>query len=85
LSISPRFGYSLPLKGEIVDNGVTLTTNPNLKGDFTAGLKFALAYYFSCRIGVAVSFTGQYFNNKSDLIAYSLWALPVQGGLRVRF
>jgi hypothetical protein len=85
LSISPRFGYSLPLNSKIVDNGVTLATNPNLKGDFTAGLKFALAYYFSCHIGVAASFTGQYFNNKSDLIAYSLWALPVQGGLRVRF
>jgi hypothetical protein len=85
LSISPRFGYSLPLNSKIVDNGVTLTTSPNLKGDFTAGLKFSLAYYFSCHIGVAASFTGQYFNNKSDLIAYSLWALPVQGGLRVRF
>ena len=85
LSISPRFGYSLPLNGKIVDNGTTLTTNPNVKGDFTAGLKFALAYYFSCHIGVSASFTGQYFNNKSDLIAYSIWALPVQGGLRVRF
>jgi hypothetical protein len=68
-----------------VDNGTTLTTSPNVKGDFTAGLKFAIAYYFSCHIGVAASFTGQYFNNKSDLVAYSLWALPVQGGLRVRF
>lgn len=85
LSISPRFGYSIPLNGKITDNGVTLTTSPNLKGDFSAGLKFALAYYFSCRIGLAVSFTGQYFNNKSDLIAYSLWALPAQAGLRVRF
>ena len=85
LSISPRFGYSIPMNGKIVDNGTTLTTNPNLKGDFTAGLKFAIAYYFSCHIGVAASFTGQYFNNKSDLVAYSLWALPVQGGLRVRF
>jgi hypothetical protein len=56
-----------------------------MKGDFTAGLKFGLAYYFSCHFGVAATFTGQYFNNKSDLIAYSLYALPVQGGFRVRF
>jgi hypothetical protein len=85
LSISPRFGYSLPMNGKIVDNGTTLTTNPNVKGDFTAGIKFAIAYYFSCHVGVSASFTGQYFNNKSDLVAYSLWALPVQGGLRIRF
>jgi hypothetical protein len=85
LSISPRFGYSVPLNGKIVDNGVTLSTSPNLKGDFTAGLKFGLAYYFTCHIGVAATFTGQYFNNKSDLVAYSLWAVPVMAGLRVRF
>jgi hypothetical protein len=84
-SVSVRFGYSLPLNGKIEDGGNVLTTSPNMKGDFTAGLKFGIAYYFSCHVGLAASFTGQYFNNKSDLIAYSLYALPVQGGLRFRF
>ena len=84
-SINLSFGYSIPTNGKIVNGTTTLTTSPNLKGDFTAGLKFGIAYYFTCHIGVSASFTGQYFNNKSDLIAYSLYALPVQGGLHFRF
>jgi hypothetical protein len=84
-SISLRFGYSIPTNEKIENGSTTLSTNPNLKGDFTAGLKFGIAYYFTCHIGIGASFTGQYFNNKSDLIAYSLYALPVQGGLRFRF
>jgi hypothetical protein len=84
-NVQISFGYSIPMNGKIEDNGTTLTTSPNLKGDFTAGLKFGIAYYFSCHIGVSASFTGQYFNNKSDFIAYSLYALPVQGGLHFRF
>jgi hypothetical protein len=63
----------------------TLITNPNLKGDFTASLKFGIYYYFSCHVGVGASFTGEYFNNKSDMIAYSLYALPAQLGLHFRF
>ena len=50
-----------------------------------AGLKFGVAYFFSCHIGLGASFTGQYFNNKSDLTNYSLYALPVQGGIHFRF
>jgi hypothetical protein len=84
-SLSLSFGYSIPTNGKIEDNGTVLTTNPNLKGDFTAGLKFGIAYYFSCHVGLGASFTGQYFNNKSELIAYSLYALPVQAGLHFRF
>jgi len=84
-SINISFGYSIPTNGKIENGGNTLTTSPNLKGDFTAGLKFGIAYYFTSHIGVSASFTGQYFNNKSDLIAYSLYALPVQGGLHFRF
>ena len=84
-SVNLSFGFSIPTNGKIVQGGTTLSTNPNLKGDFTAGLKFGIAYYFTCHIGVSASFTGQYFNNKSDLIAYSLYALPVQGGLHFRF
>jgi hypothetical protein len=84
-SVSIAIGYSIPLNGKIVSGDSTLSTNPNLKGDFTASLKFGVAYYFNCHVGVGASFTGEYFNNKSDLIAYSLYALPVQLGLHFRF
>lgn len=84
-SVSLAFGYSIPTNGKIENNGTVLTTSPNLKGDFTASLKFAVVYYFGCHVGLGASFTGEYFNNKSDLIAYSLYALPVQGGLYFRF
>jgi hypothetical protein len=84
-NVSLAIGYSVPVNGKIVSNGNTLVTNPNLKGDFTASLKFGIAYYFSCHVGIGASFTGEYFNNKSDLIAYSLYALPVQLGLHFRF
>jgi len=84
-NISLAIGYSVPVNGKIMSGNTTLTTNPNLKGDFTASLKFGIAYYFSCHVGVGASFTGEYFNNKSDLIAYSLYAVPVQLGLHFRF
>jgi hypothetical protein len=84
-SVSISFGYSVPTNGKIVSGNTTLTTNPNLKGDFTAGLKFGVSYWFSCHFGLGASFTGQYFNNKSDLFIYSLYALPIQGGLHFRF
>ena len=84
-STSVSFGYSIPTNGKITNGGTTLTTNPNLKGDFTAGLKFGVAYYFTCHFGLGASFTGQYFNNKSDLFIYSLYALPIQAGLHFRF
>ena len=84
-SVNLSFGYSIPTNGKITNGTTTLTTTPNLKGDFTAGLKFGIAYYFNCHVGVSASFMGEYFNNKSDLIAYSLWALPVQAGLHFRF
>ena len=84
-SVSLAVGYSIPTNGKIESGTTVLTTAPNLKGDFTASLKFGIAYYFSCHVGVGVSFTGEYFNNKSDLIAYSLYALPVQVGMHFRF
>jgi hypothetical protein len=83
--VSLSLGYSIPTNGKIVDNGTTLTTNPNLKGDFTAGFKMGVDYFFSCKFGVGFAFEGQYFNNKSDLINYSIFALPVTGGIRLRF
>ncbi len=84
-NISLSLGYSIPTNGKIENNGNTLTTKPNMKGDFTAGFKLGVAYFFSCKFGVAVSFAGQYFNNKGDLMNYNIFALPVTGGIRVRF
>jgi len=84
-SVSISFGYSIPTNGKIESGNTVLTTNPNLKGDFTAGLKFGVAYYFTCHFGISASFTGEYFNNKSDLFVYSLYALPIQGGFHFRF
>ncbi|MDP4131600.1 MAG: hypothetical protein Q8939_15680 [Bacteroidota bacterium] len=83
-NISLSFGYSIPTNGKIENGGNTLSTNPNMKGDFTAGLKLGVAYFFSCHFGVCLSFTGQYFNNKGNLTNYNIFALPVNGGIRVR-
>lgn len=84
-NISLSIGYSIPTNGKIENGGNTLTTKPNVKGDFTAGLKLGVAYFFNCNFGVGVSFAGQYFNNKGDLMNYNIFALPVTGGIRVRF
>ena len=84
--VSIGFGYSVPMNGKIVSgSGTTLTTDPNLKGDFTATLQLGVTYFFSCHVGLGASFTGEYFNNKSDLIVYSLYALPIQAGFHFRF
>ncbi len=84
-SVSISFGYSIPTNGKIESGNTVLTTDPNLKGDFTAALKFGVAYYFTCHFGISASFSGEYFNNKSDLFVYSLYALPIQGGFHFRF
>jgi hypothetical protein len=84
-NISFSAGYSIPTNGKIENEGNTLTTKPDLKGDFTAGLKLGIAYYFSCHFGLGVSFTGQYFNNKGSMTNYNIWALPITGGIRIRF
>jgi hypothetical protein len=84
-NITLSLGYSIPTNGKIENGGNTLTTNPNMKGDFTAGLKLGVAYFFNCNFGIAVSFAGQYFNNKGDLMNYNIFALPITGGIRVRF
>lgn len=84
-NISLSLGYSIPTNGKIENDGNTLTTKPNMKGDFTAGLKLGVAYFFNCSFGIGVSFAGQYFNNKGDLMNYNIFALPITGGVRVRF
>jgi hypothetical protein len=78
-------GYSIPTNGKITDEGNTLSTKPLLKGGFTAGFKLGLDYFFSCKFGLGLSFSGQYFMNHGALMNYNLFALPLTGGLRFRF
>jgi len=78
-------GYSVPVNGKIENSGNTLTTKPGLKGGFTMGFKMGLDYFFNCRFGVGLSFSGQYFINKGALMNYNLFALPITGGIRYRF
>jgi hypothetical protein len=78
-------GFSIPVNGKIENSGNTLSTKPSLKGGFTAGFKLGLDYFFSCRFGLGLSFSGQYLINKGALMNYNLFSLPITGGLRFRF
>ncbi|HTQ64341.1 MAG TPA: hypothetical protein VMI12_06060 [Puia sp.] len=78
-------GYSIPTKGRIVSNGTTLTTSPNLEGAPTAGVRMGINYFFTCKFGLGISTGAQYFSNRGDAMKYSLFALPITGGLRIRF
>ena len=84
-NVSLSAGYSIPTKGKIENSGNTLAANPSLKGGFTAGLKLGIAYFFSCKFGLGLSFDGQYFNNKGAAMNYHLMALPITLGIRYRF
>ncbi len=79
------FGYAGFNGGKITNQGTTLSTKPNVKSGFTAGLQFGVNYFFNCRFGVGVNFAGQVFNNRGDLMNYNLIGVPVTGGIRVRF
>jgi hypothetical protein len=78
-------GYSVPTNGNIENDFNTLSTQPQVKGGPTAGIRLGLAYFFSCKFGLAVSAGGQYFSNASALQNYHLWAMPVLAGIRYRF
>ncbi len=84
-NISLSAGYSFVRGDKIVDSGNTLETKPGTKGGLTAGFKMGVAYFFTCKFGVAGSFDGQYFNNKASAMNYHLFALPITIGLRFRF
>lgn len=84
-NISLSAGYSIPMNGVINNNGVTLATKPSVKGGITAGFKLGVAYFFSCRFGLGLSFSGQYFSNTSVIQNYHLIALPITLGIRYRF
>ena len=44
-----------------------------------------VAYFFSCKFGLALSVGGQYFNNKAAAQTYKLIAMPVTLGVRFRW
>ena len=84
-NISLSAGYSFVSGDKIVNSGTTLAIKPGTKGGPTAGFTMGVAYFFSCRWGLALSFDGQYFDNKASAMTYHLVALPVTAGIRYRF
>jgi hypothetical protein len=78
-------GYAIPTRARIEDNGNVLSTDPQVKGGITAGIRLGLVYFFSCRFGLGLTAGGQYFSNKNALINTGLWAMPVTAGIRYRF
>jgi hypothetical protein len=84
-NISFSAGWSIVSKDQIVNSGTTLTTKPEVKGGPTGGIKMSIAYFFSCKFGVAATASGQYFSNKATAMDYHLIALPMTLGIRYRF
>ncbi|MDO6431478.1 hypothetical protein Q4E93_12815 [Flavitalea sp. BT771] len=84
-NVSLSAGWSLPMKDQIINGGNTLATKPGVKGGPTAGFKMGVAYFFSCKFGLGLTFSGQYFSNKADAMSYHLFALPITLGIRYRF
>jgi len=84
-NISLSAGASLPSGSKIVNGGNTLTVKPDTRVGVTAGVKMGVAYFFSCRFGMALSVGGQYFSNKASTQAYHLIAMPVTLGIRFRW
>ncbi|HVW61203.1 MAG TPA: hypothetical protein VHC48_14230 [Puia sp.] len=84
-NISLSAGWSIPVKDQIENSGNTLAVKPGVKGGPTAGFKMGVAYFFSCKFGLGLTFSGQYFSNKTDADSYHLFALPITLGIRYRF
>jgi len=83
--ISLSVGYVIAKDASIENSGATLTTKPDTKGGITAGFKLGLDYFFSCKFGLGVAVSGQYFGNKTTGLSYTPIALPITGGIRYRF
>ena len=84
-NVSLSAGYSFVSGSKIVNSGNTLAVKPGTKGGPTAGFGMGIAYFFSCKFGLGLSFTGQYFDNKASATTYHLVALPMTLGIRYRF
>lgn len=83
-NVSLSAGYSFVSGGKIVNSGNTLAVKPGTKGGITAGGGMSLAYFFTCKFGLALHVSGQYFNNPATAMTYHLVALPVSLGVRFR-
>ena len=84
-NVSLSVGYSFVSGSKIVNSGTTLATKPGTRGGITAGGGMSIAYFFSCKFGLAANVGGQYFNNKASAQTYHLVALPISLGIRYRF
>lgn len=83
-NVSLSAGYSFVSGGKIGNNGNTLATKPGTKSGLTAGGGMSIAYFLTCKFGLALNVNGQYFNNKATAMTYHLVALPVSLGVRFR-
>jgi len=83
-NVSLSAGYSFVSGGKIVNSGNTLAVKPGTKGGITAGGGMSVAYFFTCKFGLALNVSGQYFNNPATAMTYHLAALPVSLGVRFR-
>ena len=84
-NVSLSAGYSIPTYSKVVNNGFTLAANPQTKPGPTAGFKMGLAYFFSCKFGLGINISHQYFSNQSTFMNYRFVALPITAGIHVRF
>ena len=84
-NIALSAGVSIPGGSKIVNSGTTLADKPSTKLGPTAGIKMGVAYFFSCKFGLALAVGGQYFSNKASTQTYHLIAMPVTLGIRYRF
>ena len=84
-NVSLSAGYSFVSGGKIENSGNTLAVKPGTKGGITAGGGMSVAYFFTCKFGLALNVSGQYFNNPATTMTYHLVALPVSLGVRFRF
>lgn len=83
-NVSLSAGYSFVSGGKIVNSGNTLVAKPGARGGITAGGGMSVAYFFTCKFGLALNVSGQYFNNPATAMTYHLVALPVSLGVRFR-
>jgi hypothetical protein len=84
-NVSLSAGYSFVSGGKIENSGNTLAVKPGTRGGITAGGGMSVAYFFTCKFGLALNVSGQYFNNQATAMTYHLVALPVSLGVRFRF
>lgn len=82
-NISLSAGVAIPGGSKIVNSGTTLADKPSTKAGFTGGIKMGVAYFFSCKFGLAASVGGQYFNKASSQAGH-LIAMPLTLGIRYR-